>query len=97
MASHNAQVFRDNMLEALSDYVKYRAEAKQIKAAVEQEVRVARESRPRVGGQQNPLSYDVDAALSKHHFFRHASSDRDASRMNAIMWGVAAIVESQES
>ncbi len=89
--------FRSCMLDALDKYVAYKAEAAQIKAEVEQVIRRDRETRPRISGQQTPLGYDVDIALSKHYFFIQARQDRDASRWNAIMWGVAALVEGQES
>jgi hypothetical protein len=97
MASPNAQVFRSRMLEALDEYMRFKAEAKRIKTEVEQTVRVTREKRPHPGGQPTPLPYHVDVALSKHYFYTQARQDRDAARWNAIMWGVAALVASQES
>lgn len=89
--------FRANMLNAVNEYSAYKAEAKRIKTEVENVVRGARETRPHPGGQRTPLGYDVDVALRNHYAYTQARQDRDAARWNAIMWGVAALVEAQES
>lgn len=89
--------FRARMLDALDEYTQYKAEAARIKNEVLQVVLVDRTKRPRVAGRQNPVKYDLDVALSKHYSYTQARQDRDASRWNAIMWGVAALVEGQES
>jgi hypothetical protein len=88
------EVFRDRMREALGEYAAHKAEAARLKAEAEQEVLVARETRP---GTHAPLEYEVDAALRNRYFYNQAKAARDAARWNAIMWGVAALVEAQES
>lgn len=87
--------FRDRMLDALNDYSAHKGEAGRIKAEAEQEVRAAREARPDLLAV--PLEYEVAAALRNRYFYAEAKAGRDAARLNAIMWGVAALVEAQES
>ncbi len=88
---------QDRMLGALNEYSEFTAGVAQIRAEVEEEIRVARETHPRlIGGRQNPLRYDVDIALKNHYYYVQARQDRDAARWTAIMWGVAALVQAQE-